>query len=311
VAGSASKAQNVNAALALATGDVVGIFDADHHPHPDAFKRAWRSLSQGYEVVQGHCVIRNGGTSVLTRTVAVESETIYAVSHPGRTRLHGFGLFGGSNGYWRADTLARTRMRGSMLTEDIDSAIRVVRAGGAIATDPGLLSLELAPTSVRDLWNQWMRWSQGWFQVSMRHLGPCLRTPALSLRQKLGMLVLLGWREVYPWLSLQVFPLLAFIYEAGGAGNLDWTVPVLILTAVFTLSVGPGQTLFAWRLAAPELRRERGWFWLYLLIASVAYMEFKNTIARVAQLKELSGQRRWVVTPRSGQAHRPRAGAPG
>ena len=312
VAGSTSKAQNVNAALSLASGEMVGVFDADHHPHPDAFLRAWRHLSRGYQVVQGHCVIRNGSTSLITETVAVEFETIYAVSHPGRTRLHGFGLFGGSNGYWRADALARTRMRGSMLTEDIDSSIRVVRDGGAIACDPGLLSRELAPTTMRDLWNQRMRWAQGWFQVSVRHLGPCLRSPVLSVRQKLGMFALLGWREVYPWLSLQVFPLLAFfIYEAGGVGNVDWTVPVLILTAVFTLSVGPGQTLFAWRLAAPELRRHRRWFWLYLVVASLAYTEFKNTIARVAQLKELTGQRRWVVTPRAPTGPQPPASTPG
>lgn len=309
VPGSSSKAQNVNAALSLASGEVVGIFDADHHPQPDAFTRAWRHLSRGCVCVQGHCVIRNGGTSVITRTVAVEFETIYAVSHPGRARLHGFGIFGGSNGYWRADALARTRMRGSMLTEDIDSAIRVVRDGGAIACDPGLLSRELAPTSLRDLWHQRMRWAQGWLQVSLRHLLPGLRSPAMSTRQKLGVLVLLGWRELYPWLSLQVFPLLAFfLYRAAGSGGLDWLVPVFVLTTLFTLSVGPGQTLFAWRLAAPEIRREHRWFWLYLLVASLAYTEFKNTVARVAQLKEFTGQRRWIVTPRTGQQARPPAG---
>jgi hypothetical protein len=31
----------------------------------------------------------------------------------------------------------------------------------------------------------------------------------------------------------------------------------------------------------------------------VFYTPFKNLIARVAQVKELSGERRWVVTPRT------------
>ncbi|HWH32002.1 MAG TPA: response regulator, partial [Egibacteraceae bacterium] len=205
---STSKAQNVNAALSTLRGEFVGVFDADHHPEPDSFRRAWRWLSNGYDVVQGHCVVRNGDASRLARLVAVEFEAIYAVSHPGRARLHGFGIFGGSNGYWRRDLLHEIRMRGSMLTEDIDSSLRVVEAGGRIASDPGLISRELGTTTFRQLWNQRMRWAQGWFQVSIRHLWRALRSPGLSVRQKLGALHLLGWREVYPWLSLQMFPII-------------------------------------------------------------------------------------------------------
>ena len=37
-------------------GEFVGVFDADHHPEPGAFQRAWRWLaSTGTDVVQGHC----------------------------------------------------------------------------------------------------------------------------------------------------------------------------------------------------------------------------------------------------------------
>ena len=61
---STSKAQNVNAAMSHVTGEFVGMFDADHHPEPGAFRRAWRWLSNGYDVVQGHCVIRNGDASL-------------------------------------------------------------------------------------------------------------------------------------------------------------------------------------------------------------------------------------------------------
>lgn len=299
VEGSTSKAQNVNAALAHVTGEFVGVFDADHHPDAGSFLRAWRWLSHGYDVVQGHCVIRNGDASWVARTNAVEFESIYAVSHPGRARLHRFGIFGGSNGYWRTSLLRQVRMHGFMLTEDIDSSLRVVEEGGRIASDPGLVSRELAPTTLAALWNQRMRWAQGWFQVSRKHLLRAWRSPALSLRQKLGMTFLLGWREVYPWLSLQMFPLVAFMaWREGGADRLDWLVPVFVLTTLFTASVGPGQTLFARRLAVPEIRRQPGWFWRYLLVSSFVYTELKNVIGRVAQVKELMGEREWKVTPR-------------
>ena len=97
-----------------AAGDVVAVgllrhvaVLADHQPQPDSFTRAWRWLSNGYDVVQGHCLVRNGAESWVARLIAVEFEAIYAVAHPGRARLHDFGVFGGSNGYWQADLLRR------------------------------------------------------------------------------------------------------------------------------------------------------------------------------------------------------------
>ncbi|MGC9538586.1 glycosyltransferase [Streptomyces sp. UG1] len=303
VAGSTSKAQNVNAAVSRVRGEFVGIFDADHHPAPDAFRHAWDWLSGGYDVVQGHCVIRNGESSWVARQVAAEFEAIYAVSHPGRTRLYGFGIFGGSNGFWRTDLLARTRMHGSMLTEDIDSTLRALTEGARIATDRTLISRELAPTRLKPLWNQRSRWAQGWLQVSLRHLRQSLRSPAFTPRQKAGLAVLLGWREIQPWLSLQILPvLLHSAVRAGGADRIDWATPACLLAFAFTLSAGLVQTAFAGRLAVPELRRRRGWFWRHALISTVFYTHFKNIVARQSHLKELLGDRRWRVTPRTAAA---------
>ncbi|NUP19119.1 MAG: glycosyltransferase [Streptomyces sp.] len=303
VAGSTSKAQNVNAAVSRVRGEFVGIFDADHHPAPDAFRHAWDWLSNGYDVVQGHCVIRNGDSSWVARQVAAEFEAIYAVSHPGRTRLYGFGIFGGSNGFWRTDLLARTRMHGSMLTEDIDSTLRALTEGARIATDRTLISRELAPTRLKPLWNQRSRWAQGWLQVSLRHLRQALHNPSFTPRQKAGLVVLLGWREVQPWLSLQILPILLHsALRAGGADQINWATPACLVAFAFTLSAGLVQTGFAGRLAVPELRRRRGWFWLHALISTVFYTHFKNIVARQSHLKELLGDRRWRVTPRTAAA---------
>jgi cellulose synthase/poly-beta-1,6-N-acetylglucosamine synthase-like glycosyltransferase len=235
--------------------------------------------------------------------VAVEFEMIYGVSHPGRARLHGFGIFGGSNGYWRTELLRSTRFRGSMMTEDIDSALRVVEAGYRIASDPFLITRELAPTTLRQLWDQRMRWAQGWFQVSVGHLRTGLTSRVLTPRQKLGYTSLLGWREVYPWLSVQMFPIVAFRLVTGD--RLDWLVPVFVLTTLFTLSVGPSQTLFAYRQADPEIRRHRRWFFAYLVLSTVFYTEFKNVIGRVAQVKQVVGETSWKVTPRSAPTDAP------
>ncbi len=302
VEGSTSKPQNVNAALAEVQGEFVGVFDADHQPSPDAFTRAWRRLSDGADVVQGHCVVRNGDASWVARMVAVEFEAIYAVSHPGRSRLHDFAVFGGSNGFWRTEVLRQTRLYSSMLTEDIDSSIRIASYGRKIVFDPGIVSRELAPVSLRHLWNQRVRWAQGWYQVSLRRFWESIRSPSLSIRQKGGIFWLLGWREVYPWIADQMFPLIAFwALKFGGLDKLDWLIPIFVMTTLFTLSVGPGQTLFAYLLGDGDIRRRKGWFWGYLLLSSFFYTEFKNIVARIAQVNEWMRVRRWKVTPRADE----------
>ncbi|SDC49199.1 glycosyltransferase [Nocardioides lianchengensis] len=300
VADSTSKAQNVNAALRVAEGEFVGIFDADHHPMAGAFDRAWAWFSDTrdpVDVVQGHCVIRNGDDSALARLVAVEFEQIYAVSHPGRAQLHGFGIFGGSNGYWRTSALERIRLRGSFLTEDIEASMRVLAAGGRIVNDPGLISRELAPETPKALWKQRMRWAQGWFQVSLKHLRPILRSSRLTLRQKLGATYLLGWRELYPWIAVLAWPLIGFY--AWRDGGLDLTSPIFALVTLFVTVSGPLQTFAAWRLAAPEIRRHGRWFLGAAIANMLVYTEAKNVVARVAHLKQLRGEHQWVVTPRN------------
>ena len=294
---STSKAQNVNAALRVAEGEFVGIFDADHHPAAGSFDRAWRWIADGADVVQGHCVIRNGDDSAMAKLIAVEFEQIYAVSHPGRTSLYGFGIFGGSNGYWRASALEQIRLRGSFLTEDIEASMRVLEADGRIVNDPGLVSRELAPETPRALWKQRMRWAQGWFQVSLRHLWPILRQPSLTLRQKIGVAYLLGWREVYPWLAMSVWPLFGFLAWRDGGFQLD--IPIFMLLTLFTTVSGPLQTLAAWRLATPDLREHPWWFVGAGLANLFFYTEWKNLVNRIAHLKQLRGEHQWVVTPRT------------
>ncbi len=296
VADSNSKAQNLNAALARATGDFIGVFDADHHPDPDSFHRAWRWLSNGYDVVQGHCLVRNPDETFLSRMVAIEFETIYAVAHPGRWMRDGFGIFGGSNGYWRTEALHMTRMRGSMLTEDIDASMRVLEAGGRIASDPDLISRELATTTIRQIWNQRLRWAQGWTQVSLRHVWQMLRLPHFNARQRFGVFALLFQREIYPWISFQIFPLLLFWWVRGDV--IDWVVPIFVATSIFATSVGPGRVLIAYRLCHPSLKR-KWWFLQYGVFSILLYTEAKNIIARVGHLKEMMGESSWRVTPRS------------
>lgn len=300
IQGSTSKAQNVNAALPYATGEFTAVFDADHQPDANCFRRAWRWLSHGADVVQGHCLIRNGDASWVAKMVAIEFEQIYTVNHPGRARLHGFGIFGGSNGYWRTDLLRQLRMHGFMLTEDIDSSLRAVIGGRKIVSDPYLISRELAPETLDALVKQRLRWAQGWFQISLKWALPALRSPRLNLQQKLGMMQLLIWREIFPWVSMQIVPLVAYwAVEAGSLWRIDWLVPIFVVTTLFTLSTSPGQLLFAYHLADPQIKKHFGWFWFYLWTSTLFYSGLKNAWNRIAHIKEGMGDTAWIVTTRA------------
>lgn len=296
VEGSTSKAQNVNTALAHIEGEFVGIFDADHLPDPDAFERAAAHLAAGADVVQGHCVVRNGEESFVSRLVACEFEQIYALSHPGRAAVHGFGIFGGSNGYWRTSLLRALRLRGAYLTEDIDSSLRALRGGYVVVNDPEIISRELAPTTWKHLWKQRMRWAQGWVQVTRTHGFAAAHSQHLTLRQRLGVLQLLIWREVFPWLSALMLPTLAFVWWRDG--TLTWWGWGLLVTAV-TLGAFPVQVVVARARSVPEIKERSGWWFAYAVVSLLFYQELKNLMMRVAQLKEFAGDRHWAVTPRA------------
>ena len=280
------------------TGEFVAVFDADHQPAPGAFARAWRWLSNGYDLVQGHCVVRNGDVSWVARTVAVEFEAIYAVSHPGRARLHDFGIFGGTNGFWRAGVLREIRMRGSMLTEDIDSSMRVVEEGGRIASDPRLISRELGPATLKALWNQRLRWAQGWFQVSMRHLWSGLRVARAQRAPEARPLLPAGLARDLP-VALAADVPDRRLTGSSTDGDVDWLDPALRRHDDLHASA-PARGRCSSPIAGGARRSARTSAGSCSTSSSrsLFFTEFKNVVARVAQIKQLTGERHWKVTPR-------------
>ena len=146
--------------------------------------------------------------------IAVEFDKIYAVSHPGRAALWKFGLFTGSNGYWRSSLIRDLKMHGHMLTEDIDSSLRAVSRGASTVHDLNVISYELAPITFKSFWNQRLRWAQGWAQASLRHLKLVATKPQSgkrSLLQRFGLVSLLFIREMSYYLVTQYCCLVASI----------------------------------------------------------------------------------------------------
>ncbi|MGA3220465.1 MAG: glycosyltransferase family 2 protein [Acidimicrobiales bacterium] len=271
------------AALERARGEMIGVFDADDRPEPGSFARAWRWLSRGQDVVQGHRVVRNGSTSWVARLVAVDFERIYAVGQAGRARLHGLGWSSRPNTYWRRDVLAKARAQQENLATDI---AYTGRGGGpdlSVSTDRGLLSSVLAPTTMGALWQQRMQWARGRAEPAQQHLRPVVGLP--GARTRLRAKVVKGCAQVAPWVTVQVFPLLAFVaWRDRGWGHIGSLVPLLTLLGALVVSVGVVQPVLAYRLGDDRIRHHRSWFVLYAVHSMLWFGELKHVVTWVAQL---------------------------
>ena len=184
-----------------------------------------------------------------------------------------------------------------MLTEDIDSSVRALLDGCVLVHDRDIVSDELAPTHGRDWLLQRKRWAQGWLEVSLKYTVPLLRSPRLRPAQKALWFYLLAWREVYPLLSIQFFPLVLASWLVHTP--IRWFgTPFFLWAGVLNLACGPLVLLATYACAPPQARRGLGpWYWVYGAF-SLVYTTLKLLVTLVAQAAHLQRDRAWVTTPR-------------
>jgi cellulose synthase/poly-beta-1,6-N-acetylglucosamine synthase-like glycosyltransferase len=323
VDGSTTKAENINAALPHVRTNVTALFDADHHAEPYCFERAFRWLGQGYDVVQGRCIIRNHGLNWLTRFISIEFGMMYAVAHSARSLIVDTALFGGSNAYWRTEVLRGLGMNPSMLTEDIDLTIRALLRGHRIIHDRSIISSELAPFSFSAWFYQRLRWSQGWLQVTLEHSRAIVKSRDLRTTQKLYWIYMLPWREIFRFVGPQALPILLAIvlvqWRFGGLGS-HWNT-FLAATTILTVLSGAFSALAAHRHRAYTLDDvcpvyRAGWerdkhgppsyryITAFFILALPAFAFILNIIGLVAWLREWRGIQEWICTPRTSNPSR-------
>jgi cellulose synthase/poly-beta-1,6-N-acetylglucosamine synthase-like glycosyltransferase len=300
VEASRSKAENINAALDIATGNIACVLDADHHPNGDCFRRAWHWISQGYDVVQGRNVIRNYGENFLAQNIALEFEQLYGISHAAKSFLTDSSIFGGSNGYWRTEVLKRIRFNPNRLTEDIDASLRSLLNGYRILHDRSIVTSELAPTSLKTFWFQRKRWAHGWLEVSLLYQRRLWRSPYFNRWQKFYWTYLLYYCESFALVSLQLLPiLLAFLLVPSALPG-----PMrgyFLIAGGLSLFSGLYQILAASKVASRTYPLS---YYIKHILFLPFYVTLKNSIAVVAIYDYLKGEHAWVVTPRDTPAQK-------
>lgn len=193
VGGVGGKSAALNDALPVATGEVIVVFDADHHPEPQTVRRLVAHFRDPQvDAVQGRCRIRNEDDSPLARLIAIDYMAGYLVNEYGRQSLFELPAYGGANCAVRAKSLrAAGGWNPNTVTEDTDLTLRLLLARGRVRYDVNAVDHEEGVVTLGRFWRQRYRWARGHQQVCRDYRGDVLRSKHLSRWQKLETMMFL------------------------------------------------------------------------------------------------------------------------
>ncbi|WP_457108519.1 glycosyltransferase family 2 protein [Methylobacterium sp. P5_C11] len=307
--GPRTKPRALNAALPLARGDLLTVYDAEDVPDPGQLRLAaslFARLPARTACLQGRLVIDNIGDSRLARAFALEYAGLFDVLNPAFARCRLPVPLGGTSMHLRTGVVrALHGWDAHNVTEDADLGLRLALAGYTVGDLPSP-TFEEAPARLGPWLAQRTRWLKGLLQTSLTHG----RRPLANAR-RLGGLETLCAAALVPGTVASALAYPVCLVAAA------WCFLVLEIPAapVFldNLSTGLAITLFGTGLAAlvlPALlgcaRRGWGdlaqsvpWMPLYFLLVSLA--------AWLALIELVRAPVRWNKT-RHGLARTSRSG---
>ena len=308
-----TKPRALNAALPLARGALLTVYDAEDVPDPGQLRLSaslFARLPERTACLQGRLVIDNADDSRLARAFALEYAGLFDVLNPALARLDMPVPLGGTSMHLRTRILRALHGWDPWnVTEDADLGMRLALAGYAVGDLPSA-TIEEAPARLGPWLAQRTRWLKGLMQTSLAHG----RRPLANAR-RLGTLEALCAIALVPGTvaSALAYPV-CLTYAA-------WRYLVLEIPVApnfpDNLAAGVAITLFGVGFAAMVLpalvgcvRRGWGdlaqaapWVPVYFLLVSLA--------AWLALIELVRAPVRWNKTPhglsrtsRSGRLHR-------
>lgn len=230
------KSGALNAALAVARGEIVVVFDADHKPRADVLRRLVRHFADPtVGAVQGRCIVRNSNETRLARSIAVDYYCGYLVNEYGRQSLFELPAYGGSNCAARTSWLrAFGGWNESTVTEDTDLTLRMVLVGRLVRFDVTAIDTEESVPTFRRFWRQRYRWARGHQQAWREYRRSMLASKNLNLARKIESMMFL---LVY---HVPVFCMLGLILVVlRAAGVLTWGNGLDLTPIATLLFLGP------------------------------------------------------------------------
>ncbi|MDO8585179.1 MAG: glycosyltransferase [bacterium] len=177
-----SKPRVLNAALCLAKGEFVVVYDAEDRPERDQLKKAWRMFRRYPNIacLQARLDYYNESQNVLTRWFVAEYAAWFGYTLPALSALKLPVPLGGTSNHFRAATLKTIGGWDPYnVTEDCDMGMRIYRLKGRCATLMlNSTTYEEASADIRNWICQRRRWIKGFFQTFIVHV----RHPVQAIR---------------------------------------------------------------------------------------------------------------------------------
>ena len=297
-----NKAKQLNRALEVCMGDVVGVIDAEDDVAEDLLVHTEALLTRsGADVVQGGVQLMNLGSG-LSKWFQVHNVLEYFFWFTSRMAFHastGFVPLGGNTVFIRRDMLERAGGWPQSITEDCALGVKLSTEFGAkVATaySPRLTTREEAPPSifnkaVGSLFWQRDRWVRGFLEEFLS--GRWLKMP--TLKQKL----LAGYILATPILQGISFILMPTAIVVGLVQN----TPVGLALLMFTPYVPMGLTTATQVIGLHDFcqkyeKRASPWHYVSLIVLSPLYQMVISGAAAVAVYKYATGDNTWYKTGR-------------
>ena len=295
------KAGALRHGLALATGELIAIFDADFLPQPDFLREAVPALVADADLafVQARWGHVNRGSSLLTRLQAVAIDGHFGIEQTGRWARGYWFNFNGTAGVWRRSALLDAGgWQDDTLTEDLDVSYRAFLAGWRAGYLRDLEAPAELPVSFSAYRRQQHRWARGSFECAMKHLPAIWRSKVPVARKISATLHLTGYLIQLLLLALALlYPLLLLV-----SGPHPGLFTVLGVLSIFNLTTLAPTFMFA------VGQRQVGRHWLVqiptILLLTVFGCGMMVNTGRAAWQTFTGGPGAFERTPKFGVRHR-------
>lgn len=294
-----NKPKALNRALPHATGDIIGVFDAEDEVHPELLRHIdSRFQETGAAVVQGGVQLMNFRTSWWALRNVMEYYFWF------RSRLHfhagtGFIPLGGNTVFIRRDVLLDgDGWDAECLAEDCELGVRLSSRGlrVAVAYSPEYVTREETPGTLSSLYKQRTRWNQGFLQVLRK--GEWRKLPTFRERAYARYLLSMPFLQALTGLLIPLAVVLVVFAKVPTVVALITFIPLaptIATVAVEIAGLNEFGRVYGERVRARDYAR--------LVLGTLPFQLFLAGAAMRSVYREWRGENGWEKTEHSG-AHR-------
>jgi cellulose synthase/poly-beta-1,6-N-acetylglucosamine synthase-like glycosyltransferase len=191
--GDRGKPAALNEAIAIATGEIIIVFDADYLPPKGILKSIAVCFNDPeVGVAMGRVVPVNTRRNILTRLLDLERTGGYQVDQQARYNLRLMPQYGGTvGGFRKKEVIKLGGFDTRILAEDTELTYRLSIKGWKVLYANRAECYEEVPETWNVRARQIQRWSRGHNEVMFAYFFPLLKSSHLSLREKFDGIFLL------------------------------------------------------------------------------------------------------------------------